>query len=397
VVRRAARRSRVSLLIGDVALVAAAAVALATIGEVDLRSPGQAAQALAGSAGSGGGSLGIVALLLVVASISRCALVPLHRWLPATVAAPTPVSALLHAGVVNGGGVLLVRSAEIFGAVPVATHLAFAAAVTTAVLATAVMLVRSDVKGNLAWSTSGQMGFMIGQIAVGAPPAALFHLVGHGMYKAALFLGSGGAVTRHLHHRHLPAPTWVAPRPVRLAAAIIVPAAAIVTGYLVLDPHLPPAGAVLVVVFAWLTAAHALDGWFRSAPFAPLPTLLIAVVGTTAAVFAYLGGLKVFEGFVAASLPEELPGAVSPTILVATLVVLGLAGGIIGFGPGSRLNALRMHVYTLLLSTSLPRPTVRRERPGSADGRSEVGPQDTRRRSSRRLPVTSARSESPRP
>ena len=50
---------------------------------------------------------------------------------------------------------------------------------------------RSDVKGALAWSTVGQMAFMVVQCAVGAFSSAVFHIIGHGMYKAALFLGCG--------------------------------------------------------------------------------------------------------------------------------------------------------------------------------------------------------------
>jgi NADH:ubiquinone oxidoreductase subunit 5 (subunit L)/multisubunit Na+/H+ antiporter MnhA subunit len=366
---RAARLTRRSLLVGDVALVAASLVALATVGEVDLRAPQEAADALAGAGflGVSGGALTVVAVLLTAAGVSRSALVPLHRWLPATVAGPTPVSALLHAGVVNGAGVLLVRLAPVFGASTTATHLALVAGTVTALYATAVMLVRSDVKGNLAWSTAGQMGFMTVQVAVGAFAAALFHLVGHGMYKAALFLGSGGSVQAHLRHDQRPGPLAAAPRAARLATALLAPAGALVLAYLVADPNLPAAADLLVVVFAFATAARAVDGWVRAAPFAPLSTLVLAAAASVVAVLAYVVGLGAFEGFVLASLPKTVPGAVDLTVLVVLLVVVGLVAGGLWLAPGERGRDRRQRVWALLLSTSAPLPSrARRGDPAPA-------------------------------
>src|SRR5919202_4024603 len=278
--RRAARRTLRSLWVGDGALVVATLLTVVSVGEIDLRSPAEAAKQLADASIPvlGGHVLPVVAVLLTVAGISRSALVPVHQWLPTTIAAPTPVSALLHAGVVNGAGMLLVRLAPVFGSSAAATHVAFAAGAVTACYATTVMLVRSDVKGNLAWSTAGQMGFMTVQAAIGAFAAALLHIIGHGMYKAALFLGAGSAVTGHFHHEQRPAPHVVA-RSVRLGVALLVPAAALSAAYLVFHPHLSTAARVLVTVFAWGTAARAVDGWLHSAPFRPAPAVATAAIG----------------------------------------------------------------------------------------------------------------------
>src|SRR5919202_3928356 len=237
--RRSARRTLRSLWVGDGALLVATLLAVVSVGAIDLRSPAEAARQLghASIPVIGGSVLPVVAVLLTVAGISRSALVPVHQWLPSTIAAPTPVSALLHAGVVNGAGMLLVRLAPVFGSSAVATHVAFAAGAITASYATIVMLVRTDVKGNLAWSTAGQMGFMTVQVAIGALPAALVHIVGHGMYKATLFLGAGGSVTTYHRHHQRPAPQVVA-RSVRVGVSLLVPAAALAAAYLVFDPHL---------------------------------------------------------------------------------------------------------------------------------------------------------------
>jgi NAD(P)H-quinone oxidoreductase subunit 5 len=351
--RRSARRTLRSLWVGDGALLVATLLAVVSVGEIDLRSPAGAADELVNASIPvlGGNVLPVVAVLLAVAGISRSALVPVHQWLPATIAAPTPVSALLHAGVVNGAGVLLVRLAPVFGSSAAATHLAFAAGAVTAWYATTVMLVRSDVKGNLAWSTAGQMGFMTVQVAIGALAAALLHVVGHGMYKAALFLGAGSAVTDHFHHEQRPAP-HVVDRSVRLGVALLVPAGALLVAYRVIDPHLSTAAYVLVTVFAWATAARAADGWLRSAPFRPVPAVATTAFGAAAGVFAYVGGLTAVETFVAPALPAEVAEPVSAALLVATLAAIALVVAVVWLTPGKRMQTLRSRVYALVLTSA---------------------------------------------
>ena len=351
--RRSSRRTLRSLWIGDGALLVATVLVVLSVGEIDLRSPAGAAAELADASipGLGGHVLAVVAVLLTVAGISRSALVPVHQWLPSTIAAPTPVSALLHAGVVNGAGMLLVRLAPLFGSSTVATHVAFAAGAVTTCYATTVMLVRSDVKGNLAWSTAGQMGFMTVQVAIGALPAALVHIVGHGMYKAALFLGAGGSVTAHHRHHQRPAPHVVA-RSVRLGVALLVPAAALWAAYQVFHPHLSTGAEVLVTVFAWGTAARAVGGWLGSAPFRPVPAVATAALGATAGVFAYVGGLTAVETFVAHALPGEVAEPVGAAPLVGTLVAIALVISVIWFAPGERMREVRARVYAFALTSA---------------------------------------------
>jgi NAD(P)H-quinone oxidoreductase subunit 5 len=386
---RSARRTRRSLQVGDGALLLATLLTVVSVGEIDLRSPAGTLDELANASIPvlGSNVLWVVAVLLAVASISRSALVPLHRWLPATIAAPTPVSALLHAGVVNGAGVLLVRLAPVFGSSAVATHVAFAAGAVTACYATTVMLVRSDVKGNLAWSTAGQMGFMTVQVAIGAFAAALLHILGHGMYKAALFLGAGGSVTAHLRHRQRPVPHAVA-RSVRLGVALLVPAAALWAAYRVFHPHLSTAAAVLVTVFAWATAARAVHGWLHSAPFRPVAAVATAALGAVAGVFAYIGGLTVVETFVDPALPGEVAEPVSSAVLVATLAAIALVVAVVSLAPGDRMRRLRSRVYALVL-TSAPISAQLTTR-GSSTGVAPVP--ETRQFRPRVEPVRSTRS-----
>ncbi len=386
---RSARRIRRSLQVGDGALLVAAVLAVVSVGEVDLRSPAGAVEELANASipGLGWEVLPVVAVLLTIASVSRSALVPLHRWLPSTIVAPTPVSALLHAGVVNGAGVLLVRLAPVFGSSAAATHAAFAAGAATACYATTVMLVRTDVKGNLAWSTAGQMGFMTAQVAIGALAAALLHIIGHGMYKAALFLGAGGSVTAHHRHHLRPAPRVVR-RGVRLGVALLVPAAALWAAYEVIDPHLSTAAYVLVTVFAWATAARAVHGWLRSAPFRPVPAVAAASLGAATGVFAYIGGLTAVETFVAPALPAEVAEPVSAALLVATLAVIAPVVAIVWLAPGEAMQRLRSRVYAFVLTSApVAAPLTTR---GSSTG---VAPVPETRELPRRVePARSARS-----
>ncbi|MAM77250.1 proton-conducting transporter membrane subunit [uncultured Tistrella sp.] len=143
-------------------------------------------------------ALGFVAVVVV-----QCALPPAHGWLMASMTAPTPVSAFMHAGLVNAGGILMLRTLPVFEAVPAATVAAFAMGSLAMLIGTAASRAQAGVKRGLAASTSAQMGYMTVQAALGFPGAALAHLVLHGLYKASLFLGAGSA----LAGAHAPRPS----------------------------------------------------------------------------------------------------------------------------------------------------------------------------------------------
>jgi NAD(P)H-quinone oxidoreductase subunit 5 len=138
--------------------------------------------------------LEVAAVLLVIAVCLKSAQLPFHGWLTQVMEAPTPVSALLHAGVVNLGGVVLLRIAGLVSRVPAAQWLLVGIGLTTAVVAGLVMMTRVSVKLSLAWSTCAQLGFMLVQCGLGAWHLALLHLVAHSLYKAHAFLSSGTTV-----------------------------------------------------------------------------------------------------------------------------------------------------------------------------------------------------------
>lgn len=132
-------------------------------------------------------------ILLLLCAMTQSALWPFHRWLTSSLNSPTPVSAIMHAGLVNGGGFLLARFAPILARQPEVLAIIFIIGIVTALLGTLWKLMQSDVKRMLACSTMGQMGFMIAQCGLGLFPAAVAHLCWHGLFKAYLFLASGSA------------------------------------------------------------------------------------------------------------------------------------------------------------------------------------------------------------
>ena len=138
----------------------------------------------------------VAAGAVFLAAIIQSALFPFQSWLLSSMTAPTPASALMHAGFVNAGGILLTRFAPLFAGETVVLSAVVLVGAFSALLGQVLLLVQSDVKRKLGCSTLAQMGFMILQCGLGFFAAAVTHLVLHGFYKAYLFLSSGAAVHR---------------------------------------------------------------------------------------------------------------------------------------------------------------------------------------------------------
>jgi NAD(P)H-quinone oxidoreductase subunit 5 len=132
----------------------------------------------------------IASLFIIIAAIIQSAIYPFHRWLLSAMTAPTPASALMHAGFVNGAGILLTMLSTIL-IVSNSLTLLFIIGGLTAIIAQFTKLLQVNVKQKLACSTMAQMGFMIMQCGLGFFNAAVTHLILHGFYKAYLFLSSG--------------------------------------------------------------------------------------------------------------------------------------------------------------------------------------------------------------
>ncbi|MEU1754826.1 NADH-quinone oxidoreductase subunit L [Micromonospora matsumotoense] len=141
------------------------------------------------------GTVTAACLLLLAGVAGKSAQFPLHTWLPDAMAGPTPISALIHAATMVAAGVYAVtRLYPLFTRAPVALAVLGVLASITLLLGALAATAQDDLKRVLAWSTVSQLGYMTGALAVGAPAAALFHLLTHAAFKALLFLAAGAVI-----------------------------------------------------------------------------------------------------------------------------------------------------------------------------------------------------------
>lgn len=195
--RRAAWTKFAVSRLGESALLAALVILDLEFGTLDLENLFQQIQTTI-QTGNANTSIAVVGWLLVVTAALKSVQFPFHFWLPQTMETPTPVSALMHAGIVNAGGYLIIRMSPIVGLVPEAlATLAMIGTVTTC-LAAMAMLTQTSVKQSLAYSTIAQMGFMMLQCGLGAYSAAMLHILAHSLYKAHAFLACGSVLTQQV-------------------------------------------------------------------------------------------------------------------------------------------------------------------------------------------------------
>ncbi|MCC6433402.1 MAG: NADH-quinone oxidoreductase subunit L [Acidimicrobiales bacterium] len=253
---------------------------------------------LMGRAAEAGWPVGgrVIVALVAVAVLLKCAQLPFHGWLIQVMEAPTPVSALLHAGVVNLGGFVLLRFAPLVDHAPETRTLLVGVGAATATIAALVMSTRISVKVALAWSTTAQLGFMIMQAGLGLWAMVLLHLLGHSLYKAHAFLSAAGVVEQIGHKQLAPA----APRPT--AAAVLTGTALCLAGTVAAAAvwsRLPFAGDpsperwVLSGIVALAVVPLVLPGGLRSVAAAPA-----AAAAAVAVPLAYLGLHDLFDPLV---------------------------------------------------------------------------------------------------
>lgn len=205
-----------------------------------------------------------ITLLIFIAAMSKSAQFPLHMWLPDSLYAPTPIHALLHAGIINAGGFLLARLAPLYVLSPTTLHVVLLIGLVTAILGRSMMLVQNDIKKTLGYSTIGQMGFMIMECGIGAFSLAVFHLVAHGLFKADIFLNCGKVIHEaRLHPVQAPQPSsetetrtgWL----LALVLSFLMPLAIIIgVHYLFGISFLNSQGLMILFLFSWATASQAM-------------------------------------------------------------------------------------------------------------------------------------------
>lgn len=316
--RRAAAKFTLVWHAGDAMLAIAAALLFTEFGTLEFAPLADAAR----SAGLGlAGTLGVAAI--VIAAALKTAAFPLHGWLTEVMEAPTPVSALLHAGIINSGGVLLITAAGLVQQSAGAMAALAMLGGLTALLAAAVMLTQSAIKTALAWSTISQMGFMLLQCGLGLWTLALLHIVAHSLYKAHAFLSSGGAVNEVASIRR-PGPV-AAPsvagvfKSFALALAIFAAIAAAFTA--AFGPKSPQAlalGAILIFGVAYLVAQGLADR-------APVALTKRTAASALAAAIGYFSFQTIAQGIWGPLLPAApMPGELEWAVLVVAVASFGL-------------------------------------------------------------------------
>ena len=315
-----------------------------------------------------------VTLLLFIGGMGKSAQFPLFIWLPRSLYAPTPVHALLHAGIINAGGFLINRLAPLFGQSPATLHVALVVGTLTAVLGATMMLTQNDIKKTLGFSTIGQMGYMIMECGLGAFSLAVFHLIAHGLFKATVFLNCGNVIHKarqdpefpHADQReeeeHFSPLTWST----GFFTTLMIPLIILLATHGVLRiPLLESQGAVIILFFIWVTSSQAIltltrlravASWKVSA--AMLLTLLFVVLVYLFAVesftaFLYPNPAEVASYFQAADLPNWLfdlllLGATLSTILGWLYLYLRAHGRSVWMPPW--VDGVRIRLYVLFMN-----------------------------------------------
>ena len=310
--RRAARKKALTARMGDAAVIAAAVVMVSAFDTGDITTL---------NAVAAGPWAMLAAALLALAAVLKSAQFPLHGWLTEVMETPTPVSALLHAGIVNAGGFLLIRFADVMLTAPGVLALLVVIGGFTALIGGLVMLTQPAVKTALAWSTIAQMGFMILQCGLALFPLALLHIVAHSLYKAHAFLSSGSAVEDVAAVRR-PGPVAVPSagavlRAFALALAIFV-AMAVAFGAAEKSPQALALGAILIFGVAYLIA----QGLADTAPKALTQRVAIASAFAAASYFALQRGA---EWLMAGTLPATpAPGPLEWALIVLVVFSFGV-------------------------------------------------------------------------
>ncbi len=263
----------------------------------------------------------IIALFIMISAIIKSAQFPFHIWLPFTLEGPNPVSALMHAGIVNAGAFIANRFAPLFLHGEVALHVALVIGFITAIIGSALMLMQNDIKKALAYSTMGQMGYMMLEIGSGAFALAIYHMMVHGIFKASLFLGSGGAIHESRNEPNITDRSIfdfffskaVHKKPSILEYLLFVLVIPMSVTFLIFFPLIKENSydsAMLFYLFAWVSGAQMIYTMYRT--HKRLKALILTNIGFIITLFVYIkaehtsGGVlypnrELFEGLFKAS------------------------------------------------------------------------------------------------
>lgn len=368
----AARKKFLGSRVGDLCLLGASALLYWTFGSLDYVDMFSGAAAVL-AAEIVPSAIQWVAILLVVAALLKSAQFPLHGWLTEVMETPTPVSALLHAGVINAGGFLVLRFADVISMSTPSLELLVIVGGFTALFGSMVMLTQTSIKASLAYSTIAQMGFMMLQCGLGAFSAALLHIVAHSLYKAHAFLSSGSVID--LARASWSPSSGCEPHPARTAMVIgAVLAMTVVIGSvfgatITTQPGVFALGAIVMLGLAHLIT-QALDE--RLSIYVVSRTFVLTVIVAV----AYFGLQVAAENLLADALPpvQALRGHLD--LLITALVVLAFAAvtvlqSLLPSREGeARWQALYVHLSNGLYVNTLANRLVLRLWPSTPPARS---------------------------
>jgi NAD(P)H-quinone oxidoreductase subunit 5 len=297
----AARKKSMSSKIADASMLTAFVLIARTL---HMSQFADFAPALAAMHGSLPETLQIASGLIVLSAVLKSAQFPFHGWLIQVMEAPTPVSALLHAGIIYTGAFLVLRMIPVISQVGWAGDTLILVGLLSIAAASLMMITATNIKGSLAYSTCAQMGFMLMECGLGLYSLAVLHIVSHSVYKAHAFLASGSVVD---HFR-------VSALPSVFSAATAWQAA------LGQQPALIVMGGILAVAITQLLL-QALNT--RNAG---IGGLLLRMGGLSALVCtAYFGLHMLFTEMLGASLPTaQLPAGAEQDGLLGLIVVVFL-------------------------------------------------------------------------
>ena len=301
----------------DVALFAGLGLLVSATGVTDIAAIGIAADASSPIVSGAG-------VLLAIAILLRSSQVPTHAWLLRAVEAPTPVSAVLHAGVVNAGGLLALRFAPVLAESVAAMTLLAVVSGVSVLIALGAMAGDNRIKSRLAWSTVAQMGFMLLQCSLGLFGLALLHIAAHALYKSFAFLNAGTLAPA----RTSAAPSWSG---VLVALAIFAVIALAAAPMIRLEAASVVIGSIFVIGLGQLgaTAGNASG-------------LLLRAGGSAVATLLWLGLHEVAWRIVPSAAAQPIVLAVA-AVTVGTAAIAALLPRT-AFGDLQALKALRFHL-----------------------------------------------------
>ncbi len=191
--------------VGDFGFVLGIALVLSYFGTLDYaevfkRAPELATQTMELFPGTPYLVITVICIGLFVGAMGKSAQFPLHVWLPDSMEGPTPISALIHAATMVTAGIFMVsRMSPLFEMSESALSFILVIGGITAFFMGLVAVVQYDIKRVVAYSTLSQLGYMTMALGASAYSAAMFHLMTHAFFKAALFLGAGSVIIA-MHH-----------------------------------------------------------------------------------------------------------------------------------------------------------------------------------------------------